>query len=138
MNVSILPGTYLNLGGAVKITCYCDGEVEVEPVYFEDRRYRLITLTPTVAALVEIYPGVHNAIIEMLEYRPAHIMPGEPMNALTKFDNRPNTELEFYLRCRTLNKLEFNSGISAIYYSWIRDGAYDEKIRRHKNRTKPK
>lgn len=138
MDIHITAGTYVNRGGAVKIICYGDGHVDIEPVYFENRRYRLIALTHTAAAVVEMNPGNPPTITEMAEYQTFQVIPTEPVIALKLWDNRPDNEVEIYKRYRCLSQVEYNAGVSAIYYTWIRDGAYDEQIHRHKNRMKSK
>ncbi len=136
MNIRLLPCIYVDKGGAVKVTYYKDGFLEIEPVYDDNKRYRLVVLTYQTAALVEVIPFAEGTIEEMLDFKPSILVPSYIIAALREWDPRQYQEIDIYTRVRGLSQLEYSNGVAEIYYTWIRDGAYDEQIHRHKNKLR--
>lgn len=134
MDVRILPSSFVDKGNALKILYHISGKVDIEPVYYEDSRFKLIALTHSIAALIEVKSNGTATLDEMLDHRPIAMIPIQVFNGIQQYDRRDDHEVELYARARSLNMFEYNKGIIGVFYTWILDGAYDEQVHRHKQR----
>jgi hypothetical protein len=129
MDVRISAGHYQDKGNAVKITCYANGKIDVEPVYYEKNRFKIIILTPFTGAVIEVGPDNVAAVHEMLEY---HEVPNHVVVAASFWDKGVDVNAPIMERSRSLTQSEHNKGIRSIHYTGMRDGAYDEQVHRHR------
>lgn len=136
MDIRITPSSYIDKGCAVRVLMYKGDRVELEPVCHHDRTYRIVSLSRGTAAVIQVESIAYACLDEMLDYRPNPTVPPAVLDAVKEWVRDKDLKVEIYSRIRGLSDFEHSKDIVWVFYTWIRDGEYEEQVHRHRNKLR--
>lgn len=110
-----------------------NGHADIVPVFEKGERFLVVALTQAFALVVKSKDMELASVTEMLEYVPNSCIRYDTVQLVQNWDKRPLNEVEFFRRSRAITSEERNNNIRDVFYIWVRDGAFDERLRRYKS-----
>lgn len=127
---------YHVVGEVGEVRIFAKGTIDVVPLYDPIFKIKLISLTPTTAAIVKILPENSYCYLASVCSRVSPMII-EPtlLDFLVEFTGERAEDIQLYTGNAGMSTENMSQGVVQTYYTHLRPGLYEERVRRHMYET---